>query len=88
MEYTARIMGYNVTFEKPQECHHCNKKTNLQILERIVDNTNGYLRYILVLKCPVCNEISFAIYNIGNESELPNIEKESVKHIIVVSNLL
>lgn len=82
MEYTTRIMGYSITFIKPQECNTCHKKTNLNILERIVDNTDGMIRYILVLKCPVCNEITFASYKIGKESELPIIEKESDKNPI------
>ena len=75
--YTTRILGYDIKFKKPQQCVNCNKKSDLQILGRIIDTDNETIRYILVLKCPMCHNVVFAIYNIGKENELPLIEKQS-----------
>ena len=77
MEYTTRIMGYSVTFVKPQECSVCHISVNINILEHIVDNNEGSLRYILILKCPSCHELMMAKYHVGKESELKNIQESS-----------
>ena len=77
MNYTTRILGYDITLSKPNSCVACNKKQVPDILERIIDTQDGELRYIMVLKCNNCHKISFAVYKIGPEKELKNISEHS-----------
>ena len=74
----SRILGYVITLEKPSSCLCCDSKKEPEILERVLDNDNGVLRYCLVLKCRECHEIFISTYLIGREEELMNIEKETI----------
>lgn len=80
MILTTRILGYVITLERPESCPECNNKLTSDILDRVVDLENGILRYILIYKCSHCHKIIFVFYEIGKESELPQIEKESKKN--------
>ena len=42
-----------------------------------MDTQDGVLRYVMVLKCCSCHEISFAKFVIGKETELKAIESSS-----------
>lgn len=82
MTIRSRILGYSVLLEKPIECFCCYKKIEPEILERVLDNDNGVLRYGLVMKCRDCHEVFFVLYLIGEETQLSNIELESNKNPI------
>ena len=75
----SRILGYVITLEKPIECLCCDSKEEPEILDRVLDNDNGVLRYCLVLKCRDCHDIFMVTYLIGKESDLLDIEKNSNK---------
>ena len=76
MKYKTRILGHNITLLKPNGCLACNKTLDLDILERVIDVQNGKMRYTMILKCPSCFKLNFALYNIGEENNLTTIESK------------
>ena len=74
MTITSRILGYEITLEKPSRCFLCNTNSEPEILERVVDNDEGVLRYALVLKCRNCHNMFLTTYLIGDVKILKEIE--------------
>ena len=77
MTITSRILGYEITLEKPTECSICLKNGDLEILDRVVDNDNDTLKYALILKCRNCHELFMVTYLIGNVKQLEEIQRIS-----------
>ena len=73
----VRMFGYSITIAKPTKCPTCKENIDANILERVIDNTDGNVQYIIIYKCPQCGDIFLAKYNIGKELELKEIEKQS-----------
>jgi len=76
MDYTVQIMGHAITLSREPYCPCCDVRTTPDLIQTVMDNDNGIIRYVIISKCSSCRGLSYTKYIIGSEKELDAYEKE------------